>query len=191
MFRCAVFLGSAAMRRDFVSLVFLAVGGTGLGLSPLNALNGDREDELPQAFGVPYGALDRTDLGQHRELYAPAEALAAIREGKPLPPGTELVMVLYPLPRDEGGTPLATAGGRRPELSPLAYFVMRKGSTAGARAFSGPSGAWQFQIFGPDKRVVRGAKLADCAACHGKQRDQDFVFTGDRMKAFEGALQAR
>ncbi len=179
------------MRCILLTSVFLAAGGIGLGLSPLNALNGGREDGLPPAFGVLYGALDRTDLGQHRELYAPAEALAAIREGKPLLPGTELVMVLYPLPRDEGGTPFATAGGRRPEPSPLAYLVMRKGSTSGARAFSGPSGVWQFQIFGPDKRVVRGAKLADCAACHGKQRDQDFVFTGDRMKAFEGALQAR
>lgn len=179
------------MRRILLILIFFAAGGTGLGLSPLNAWSGDREDALPEAFGVFYGALDRTDLGQHRELYAPAEALAAVRKGKPLPPGTELVMILYALPCDDGGSPLANAGGPRPEQSPLAYLLMRKDGAEVAQRSSDAAKVWQFQIFGPDKRAVRGANLADCAACHAKQREQDFVFTGDRMKASPDAIPAR
>lgn len=174
------------MRRSLLPLFLLASASAGVGAPPVHALSGNGDPQLPSDLGVLYGALDRTDLGQHRELYASANALAAVRAGKPLPPGTELTMIVYAIARDAGGTPVADAGGRLIKQAPLGYLFMRKRGAEAAHPFGGTAGAWQFQVFGPDKRVVRGAKLADCAACHEKRREQDFVYSDERLKAFAG-----
>ena len=43
--------------------------------------------------GVLYQTVDRADVKQYRELYAPAEAVEAVRKGKPIPYGTVLTLV--------------------------------------------------------------------------------------------------
>jgi len=179
------------MRRLFLLLFLLASASAGIGAPPTHALSGKGEQQLPSDLGVLYGALDRADLGQHRELYASAEALAAVRAGKPLPPGAQLTMIVYAIARDASGTPVADARGRFIKEAPMAYLFMRRRGAEAAHPSEGTAGAWQFQIFGPDKRVVRGAKLADCAACHEKRRDEEFVFSYEEMKAFRGAMRPR
>jgi hypothetical protein len=169
------------MRRLVLPLVLLAL--VGVGPRPLNASSGKGEDELPRDLGLLYGALDRGDLGQHRELYSSAEALAEVRKGRPLPSGTELTMIVYGIARDAVGTPVAT-DGRFLKQAPLAYLLMRKRGGTKPKSAESADSAWHFQIFGPDKRIVRGAKLADCAACHEKRRDEDFIFSHDEMKEY-------
>ena len=172
------------MRRIVLLLILIALVGAAVGPRTLNALSGKGEDELPGDLGPLYGALDRKDLGQHREFYTSAEALAAVREGKPLPPGTELTMIVYAIMRDAAGTPVTAADGQFIKQAPVAYLFMRKRDAGNAHPSGSAAVVWQFQVFGPDKRVVRGAKLAACAACHEMRRDEDFVFTHDEMKAF-------
>lgn len=179
------------MRRMLLPFVLFALGAAGFGALPLRALSGQGEAELPRDLGVLYGVVDRADLGQQRELYASTQALAAVRGGKPLPAGTELTMIVYAIARDAAGVPLQEAGGQFVKQAPLAYLLMRKRGAEAARWSEGAEGAWQFQIFGPDKRAVPGAKLGACAACHEKRRAQDFVFSDEEMKAFAGRAPGR
>jgi hypothetical protein len=172
------------MRRTSLSLLVLVFGSAVLAAPALHALSGKGEHPFPQDLGVLYGTVDRADLGQRRELYASAEALAAARDGKALPPGSELTMIAYAIARDAAGTPIANADGSFIKEAPLAYLFMRKRGAEASYPSDGTIGAWQFQMFGPDKRVLRAAKLGDCAACHDRRRDTDFVFTDDLMHAF-------
>ena len=89
------------IRRFSLALSFaFALGAAGFGALPLRAISGNEEVELPGDFGVLCGTVDRADLGQYRELYAPAAALAAVKEGKPLPIGAELTVIAYSIERD-------------------------------------------------------------------------------------------
>src|SRR4051812_5528568 len=45
------------------------------------------------AKGVLYTTVDRADNKQYRELYTSPEAVAAAKEGKPLPSGTVITLV--------------------------------------------------------------------------------------------------
>jgi len=175
------------MNRHFsLALSFaFALGAAGFGALPLRAISGNEEVELPSSLGVLYGTVDRADLGQYRELYAPAAALAAVKEGKPLPIGAELTMITYSIERDAVGQPIVDAEGRFVKSALIAYLVMRKrGDDAAGNAAPDAGTAWQFEFFGADRRVDRRAKAGDCAACHQKRRDTDFVFTDDLMRSF-------
>lgn len=181
------------MRKRTALLAILALGaiGTALAIPPLRAASSKPAAALPQDFGLLYGSLDRGDLLQHRELYASAEALAAIREGKPLPAGTVLTMVVYSVKRDGGGHPVKDSQGRFAKDAVSAFLVMRK-QEEGPRPSGSPArGPWQFQLFGPDRRPDRTARMTDCAACHQRRADEDFVFSGEEMKAFAAEHAAR
>jgi hypothetical protein len=170
-------------RFSLVSLFVFALGAAGFGAFPVHAISGNEEVELPSDLGVLYGTVDRADLGQYRELYAPAAALAAVKAGKPLPIGAELTMIAYSIERDAAGQPILDAEGRFVKNAIVAYLVMRKRETDAAG--SAPAGdAWQFEFFGANRRIDRRAKPADCAGCHQKRRDTDFVFTDDLMRSF-------
>jgi hypothetical protein len=167
-----------SIRPPFAALAALALaaGGIALGSAPLQALTERPQSAFPASIGELYAALDRADLSQYRELYASVAALDAIRDGKPLPTGTELTMVTYAAQRDDAGVPEGDGQGRFVRGDLIVYLYMRKGG--GEAEF----GHWRFQVFGPDKRVDPKAKLADCAACHQKRSAQDFIFTRDWMK---------
>ena len=47
------------------------------------------------AKGVLYTTVDRADTKQYRELYTSAEAIAAVKAGKPMPSGTVFTMVNF------------------------------------------------------------------------------------------------
>ncbi|HTG97133.1 MAG TPA: hypothetical protein VL982_06765, partial [Burkholderiales bacterium] len=49
------------------------------------AFAGPEKIKFPSNYlkGVLYQTLDRSDIKQYRELYAPAEAVDAVRKGKP------------------------------------------------------------------------------------------------------------
>ncbi len=181
------------MRKPFALLVIAALGAAAaaLGALPLRALSSKPAPALPHDFGQLYGTLDRGDLLQYRELYAPAAALAAVKEGKSLPAGTVLTMVVFSVMRDAGGHPLRDAQGRFVKDAVSAIFVMRK-QGEGAQPPGGPAHApWQFQLFGADRRPDRNARMTDCVSCHRRRQDEDFVFSGEEMKAFAAKHTAR
>lgn len=181
------------MRKPFalLAIVALAAAAAALEALPLRALSGKPAPALPHDFGQLYGALDRGDLLQFRELYASAAALAAVKEGKPLPAGTVLTMVVYSVKRDAAGRPLKDAEGRFVRDTVSAFLVMRKQAEDAPPAGGPARSPWQFQLFGADRRPDRTARMTDCAACHQRRADEDFVFSGAEMRVFAAGHAAR
>lgn len=139
------------------------------------------------AAGLLYASIDRWDLAEFRELYAPADAIAALKAGNPLPIGTVLTMVNHAAKRDPAGEPLTDARGRFVKGEVRAILVMEKRAVAPTRR---PSDAgestWRFEMFRPDASAETRANLRDCAVCHQKRWSEDSVFTLDEMKNAPG-----
>jgi hypothetical protein len=84
------------------------------------------------AGDVLYAIVDRPDIKQYRELYAPAAAIEAAKAGKPLPDGTVLTLVQYTALRDAAGNPQVNAQGRFIKGTRVGYAVMDKRAGWGA-----------------------------------------------------------
>src|SRR5262245_18191146 len=58
---------------------------------------GGEKVAFPEGFakGVLYTTVDRADNKQYRQLYAPKEAIDAVKAGQPLPSGTVITMVNF------------------------------------------------------------------------------------------------
>src|SRR5687768_16635455 len=52
-----------------------------------------------------YSTVDRYDSKQYRELYTSPEAVKAVREGRPIPDGTVIVMAIHSAKADDKGVP--------------------------------------------------------------------------------------
>ena len=102
------------MRRSLIAFILLALCASSDARGTLSprAMTSGQDAGLPDDLGQLYATLDRADLGQYRELFAPASALAAIKQGKPLPAGTVLTLVVYSAKRDDAGHPIEDAKGR-------------------------------------------------------------------------------
>ncbi|QND46072.1 cytochrome P460 family protein (plasmid) [Rhizobium lusitanum] len=114
---------------------------------------------------VLYGSYDRGSSKE--EAFATAETIAISKSGKPLPPGTQLVLGIWT------------------DYKLVSYFVMEKGFDWG---LSSPeelrTGDWHFQQFDLNGQVKREAIADRCQSCHGSQADSDFMFTIDKMRAY-------
>ena len=140
------------------------------------------------AAGLLYGSVDRLDLGEYRELYAPAPAIAAIKAGRPLPLGTVLTMVNYAARRGWAGQLLTDERGRFVKGPMTAILVMEKRHAAPTRRpIDDGVSNWRFQMFRPDSSIEPRAKERDCAACHQKRWGDDYVYTLDEMRGVRTA----
>jgi hypothetical protein len=142
--------------------------------------------QFPQDYakGILYATVERPDLKQYRELYAPAEAIAAIKAGTPLPSGTVLTMLNYQALLTAAGEPQRNAQGRLIKGPLAAYVVMEKREGWGAEYPDDVrNGEWEYQAFKPDKTVNDKANLKACFTCHKPLASQDFVFSHDKLKA--------
>src|SRR5262245_15606772 len=135
--------------------------------------------------GVLYTTVDRADNKQFRELYAPKEAVDAVKAGKPIPSGTVLTMLNFKAKLGADGTPEKDANGRFIKTDELVgYAVMEKRAGWGAEYPDDVrNGEWEYQAFKPDKTVNDKANLKACFTCHKPLDKQDFVFSFDKMKA--------
>ena len=70
------------LRKAF-SLTALAAVGAGILTLPVSA-GGDKVT-FPQDYGVLFTTVDRADIKQFRELYAPQAAIDAAKKGQPMP----------------------------------------------------------------------------------------------------------
>ena len=107
-------------------------------------------------------------FGGMHHVYANADALRALTKGGTFPDGSVLVFDLLEA-KDEDG---AYVAGERKFIG-----VMQKD-----RARFKTTGGWGFEVFKGDSRSDRTVKdaSAECFACHQKQKDNDFVFSGYR-----------
>jgi hypothetical protein len=137
------------------------------------------------AKGVMYTTVDRADNKQYRELFVSPEAVAAAKEGKPLPSGTVITLVQYKAKLDAQGNPDKDANGRFIKGDLLAYTVMEKRTGWGAEYPENVrNGEWEYQAFTADGKVNDKANLTGCFNCHKPlPSGQDFVFSYDKMKS--------
>lgn len=134
----------------------------------------DRDGERPdQPRDLPEGlrqvrALRHVRSGFNKEeAFALPETLALAKAGKPLPPGTRLVLGVW----------------RARQLAE--YFVMEKGVNWGADFPADVStGDWHFQQFDTSRQIRRTAFADRCQSCHSSQSRDDYLFTIDRMRAY-------
>ena len=106
------------------------------------------------------------EFGGLHHVYANAEAMRALVKGGTFPDGSVLVLDLLEA-KDESG---AWVEGSRKLVG-----VMEKD-----RARFKATGGWGFEAFkggSQTERTVTDAS-AQCFACHQKQKDNDFVFSG-------------
>lgn len=116
---------------------------------------------------VHYATVRRGNVTEH--LKTTPDAIAAIKSGRPVPNGTQFVLVDY---RDN-------------DL--YRYFVMEKGDGWGADYDARRrTGDWQFQWFWPDKSINLSENTARCQSCHQGRADQQHLFTANRIPAFQG-----
>lgn len=116
---------------------------------------------------VHYTTVRRGNVTEH--IMTTREAMEAVKSGRPIPAGTNFVLVDY----------------RDGEL--YRYFVMEKGEGFGADYDARRrTGDWQFQWFWPDKSVNMNENTARCQSCHNSQASSDYLFTGYRIPRFSG-----
>lgn len=163
-----------------------ATAAIGLGVLAVPATAGGEKIAFPDKFAssIRYATVDRADLKQYREFYAPAGALEAARKGQPLPDGTVIVMVQYAALLTAGGEPQKGPNGSYVKGKRLGYAVMEKRAGWGAEYVPQyRNGEWEYQAFTADGKVNDKANLAACFQCHKPLDKQDFVFSYDKMKA--------
>lgn len=147
------------------------------------AFAGPEKIKFPSDYlkGVLYQTLDRPDTKQYRELYAPAEALEAVRKGRPIPDGTVLTLVQWSVQQDANANPLKDANGRFIKNQIIGHTVMekRKGFGADYPADWPRNGDWEYAVFTPEglPNAKANANNKACFTCHLPHAKQDFVIS--------------
>ena len=157
--------------------VFAAAGGV-----LAAAAIGPESIAFPEGYDkwTMYATVDRYDSKQYRELYTSAEAVKAVREGRPVPDGTVLVMAIHAARVDDKGVPVKDAQGRfmKEKLSAVTVMEKRKGWGAGVPE-EWRNGDWQYASFHadgkPNEKANAGIKA--CFVCHKPHEKQDFVIS--------------
>ena len=147
--------------------LFIAIASTSLMAEQAFAQATGNRATFPKNFKVYvlYGTYDRGSSKE--EAFATAETIAIAKSGKPLPPGTQLVLGIWT------------------DYKLVSYFVMEKGVDWGlASSEDQRTGDWHFQQFDTNGQVKREAIADRCQSCHGGQAKNDFMFTIDRMRAY-------
>lgn len=153
-------------------------------LSAFAAAAGGDKVAFPANFerSVLYATVDRHDIKQYRELYATKEAVDAVRAGKPIPSGTVLTMVQYKAKVDDKGVPVRGPDGRFQKGDLVAYAVMEKRTGWGTEYPDDlRNGEWEYQVFGPYRKVNDKANLKACFQCHKPHAGQDYVISLARL----------
>ncbi|UVK38042.1 cytochrome P460 family protein [Mesorhizobium sp. AR10] len=152
---------------DVKRLPLIVATGCILALSGLSVRAESNRVTFPENFDkyVLYATYDRGSSKE--EAFATPETLEIAKSGKPLPPGTQIVLGIW----------------TNYELS--SYFVMHKGEGWGLDFDEERrTGDWQFQQFDTAMQVMASSNPSRCQSCHSSQRSNDFMFTIDRMRAY-------
>jgi hypothetical protein len=137
------------------------------------------------AKDVLYTTVDRPDNKQFRELYAPKEAIDALKAGKPIPSGAVLTMVNYKAKLGADGNPEKDANGRFMKTDEIAGIAVMEKRAGWGTEYGDDirNGEWEYQAFKADKTVNDKANLKSCFTCHKPLDKQDFVFSFEKLKS--------
>lgn len=170
------------------SLVILAPGGLAMAQTfPPDAT--PTRIELPKDYATTfqrYDMVDKPDRKIVRFLYVNKDALAKVKPGEPFPDGIKLIMADHDVALEAGGQPLRNKDGRLiPTGRVKAIALMEKQKGWGETNLFPPeqdNGDWEYASFKPDG-ALNMIKLDNCYACHLPRKDQDFTFSGDKIRA--------
>ena len=166
----------------------MGCGGSGGGGHGPGGPGKDQVSErLPE--GHPYQTLDRPDIKQYRELYAPPGVIEAVRKGKPIPSGAVLTLVQWSVEQDANGVPMKGPDGRFIKKDIIAHTVMEKQKGWGADYPESPrNGEWEYAVFTARQASNPKANNKACFTCHLPHAKQDFVISLAKLNnTFPGA----
>ena len=168
--------------KPYKSMLLVAMVVVVGGIAVVNVNAGPEQIRFPKGFETwtRYGDVDRHDNKQYRELYTSAAVVKNVREGKPIPDGTVLVMAIYAAKLDEKGAPAKGADGRFIKDKLNAVTVMEKRAGWGATVpEEWRNGDWQYASFTPDGQPNEkaNANIKNCFVCHKPHEKQDFVIS--------------
>ena len=168
--------------RRKISTAVAAVLAVGAGVLMAQGTVGPKDVALPQGFEKwqMYQQVNRHDTKQYRELYAKPEVVKAVREGKPAPSGTVLVMAIFGAQVDADGKPTRDAKGNFIKGKPVGVTVMEKRAGWGASVPEAWRNAdWQYASYLPDGKPNEkaNANIKACFECHIPHAKQDFVIS--------------
>ncbi len=169
------------LRKSMLSMLTVALAATA-GVVAVNVMAGPEQIRFPQGYEnwTRYGDVDRHDSKQYREFYTSAEAVQAVREGRSIPDGAVIVMVIYGAKLDDKGVPVKGADGRFVKEKLNAVTVMEKRAGWGTTVpEEWRNGDWQYASFHADGKPNEkaNANIKNCFVCHKPHEKQDFVIS--------------
>ena len=131
--------------------------------------------------------------------YASPEVVKAVREGKPIPNGTVLVMAIFAAKADDKGVPARDGGGRFSKDKPIGVTVMEKRAGWGASVPEAwRNGDWQYASFTadgkPNEKANAGIRACfECRLPHAESGTVRYneVLLGMRQVTLEAGLRCR
>ena len=131
---------------------------------------------------VLYTIVDRHDTKQYRELWGTADAVAAMKAGRPLPSGSVLTLVQFKAQVDGAGNPIKRGDGRFVRGDLIAYTVMEKRAGWGTEyPEAWRNGEWEYAAFGADMKLNDKANYKACFECHKPHEKTDFVISQTKL----------
>jgi plastocyanin len=165
------------MRRFIASLAAVAVVAV---VHAVPSSAGPDKIKFPAEYkdGVLYGTVDRHDNKQYRELWGTADAVTALKAGRPLPSGSVLTLIQYKAQVDTAGNPIKGPSGKFVKGDLIAYTVMEKRTGWGAEyPEAWRNGEWEYAAFGADGKLNEKANYKGCFECHKPHAKTDFVIS--------------
>lgn len=135
------------------------------------------------AKGTKWLVVDKAEIKQVHEHYAPPPAFEAASKDQPMPSGTVFVVVRYAAKVDADGNVVKGPDGRLVKGDILGFNAMEKRTGWGAEyPDTLRNGEWEYRAFNADKKPNENAKLSACFECHKPLASQDFVQAYDKLK---------
>lgn len=140
-------------------------------------------DGFPSGF-TRYHAINFPATRRVQIFYANDVALAAARDGRPLPEGSVLVGELFAAELDAEKKPVTGADGLYLPAERIAFVAMARGAGWGRDI---PemlrNGDWNYAAFTAARQPRPSVNQAECLACHKPLANASYVFTLEPLAA--------
>lgn len=132
-----------------------------------------------------YMTIDFPDRKQVRYYFASPDAMAAAKDGKPMPNGATFFVEVHSTKLGADKKPIKGADGFLAPEKLLFFTAMAKGEGWGKDIPDMlKNGDWNYAVFNTDKSHRKGPNQAECFACHKPLDKDDYLFT---LKALRDA----
>lgn len=161
-----------------VAALFAVAGSVAVANTELVGLPANYKTEF-----VRYATVDREDLKQVRDLYAPRAAIAAAQATGVLPSGTTLIMEIFGAQLDAAQNPVKGADGRMQKAALANIFAMEKRTGWGTQyAADIRNGEWEYARFTPAGTRHDDRNMTACFQCHTRVASSDYLFSLPAMR---------